>query len=144
MEFVSISSFDVFDDRNFEKPTSESLTVPDETVSLRTMLEHHIRGIPLSSGVYPVEYDDDFDLSVDSRGFSSDPNVHKHDLDSVLPNPIDRVQAYDQVDYLRSKSSLNSRNNTESGDSFSSSNLSPNKEVETQANVSDAVKKERE
>lgn len=47
-------------DKKYEKNTSPSMTVPDQTMGLREILERYTRGLPINGNV-PI-YDEDDDL----------------------------------------------------------------------------------
>ncbi len=49
-------------EKNYEKNSQPSLTVPDQTMSIRTILERHSRGLPISSLGNPIYNGPDDDL----------------------------------------------------------------------------------
>lgn len=48
--------------KNYEKNNKPSLTIPDQTMSMRTILERHARGLPISGIKTPIWNGEDDDL----------------------------------------------------------------------------------
>lgn len=47
--------------KNYQKFTKPSLTIPDQTMSIRTILDRHSRGLPIDGVKVPL-YDEEDDL----------------------------------------------------------------------------------
>ncbi len=48
--------------KNYEKNRKPSLTIPDQTMSIREILERHSRGLPIDGGKTPIYDGEEYDL----------------------------------------------------------------------------------
>jgi hypothetical protein len=83
--------------KNYEVNTLPSLTIPDQTMSIRTILERHSRGLPIDGVKTPIWEGEDNDLP-DWRRLDL---AERQELAHLYTNEINDIkQKYNKVDKL--------------------------------------------
>jgi hypothetical protein len=81
--------------KNYEKNYQPSLTIPDQTMSIRTILERHSRGLPIDGVKIPIYEGEENDLP-DWRRLDL---AERQELAHLYTNEIkDIKQKYNKVD----------------------------------------------
>lgn len=101
--------------KNYRKILTPSLTVPDQTMSIRTILERYSRGLPVG-GRLDVIYDEDNDLpdprTLDLAERQELEEIYKFELNEI--NNKSRKKQSTNVDNSVDKSTENKTDETES------------------------------
>jgi hypothetical protein len=83
--------------KNYEKLSNLSMTIPDQTMSIRTILERHSRGLPIDGMKIPIWEGEENDLP-DWRRLDL---AERQELSYLYTNEIkDIKQKYNKVDKI--------------------------------------------
>jgi hypothetical protein len=84
-------------EKNYEKNTLPSMTIPDQTMSIRTILERHSRGLPIDGIKVPIYEGEENDLP-DWRRLDL---VERQELAHLYTNEIKEIQQkFNKVDKI--------------------------------------------
>lgn len=86
VEIISNYNYNVDDAINYEHPTGESETVPDQSMSIQEILRNHVRGIPM-------------DVSLGQAVYYGEEFVHDYDELKRL----DLTEAHEMMSYLKDR-----------------------------------------
>jgi len=83
--------------KNYEKNYSPSMTIPDQTMSIRTILDRHSRGLPIDGIKVPIYEGEENDLP-DWRRLDL---AERQELAHLYKNEIQEIkQKYNKVDKI--------------------------------------------
>ena len=83
--------------KNYERITTPSMTIPDQTMSIRTILERHSRGLPIDGVKIPIYEGEENDLP-DWRRLDL---AERQELAYLYKNEISNIkQKYSKVDKI--------------------------------------------
>lgn len=86
--------------KNYETITTPSMTIPDQTMSMRTILERHSRGLPIDGIKTPIWTGEDDDLPdwnrLDLAERQELAHLYKNEIEDIKTRQYNKVNKYDE------------------------------------------------
>jgi hypothetical protein len=88
-------------EKNYETNTQPSLTIPDQTMTIRTILERHSRGLPIDGIKVPIWDGEDNDLPdwrrLDLAERQELSHLYKQEINDIKSRQYTKIDKKDEV-----------------------------------------------